>query len=393
MSAQVPTIVVIGGSYAGTAVIKKIDSTLGNQANIILIEERDSFYITLAAVRAVSERNFINKILVPYTSLFQKNQNSKVIHARATELHEHHVVLNSGETVNFDYCVIATGSSTPAPMKPLSNKKEVAIAKTNEIVDAVTKAKSVLIVGGGPIGIEVAGEIATDHPNVKVTLIHAGSELLNTVTNISPKARAQALSTLKSLNVEVILNEKVLPSNGSILPNNEGYHLGSLTLKTNTGRELTSDVQFLATGNVKVNSEIVRTLATGGFGDIIDEKGFVKVLATGQLNDSSLKHIFALGDVSNLDKFKLAYLAGKVQAPLIADNIISIVKNPSGPTKLKNYTPFAMNVLILSIGRKGGMVQLPFGVFGNWTARNMKSTSLFVPDYWATLNVANQLPK
>jgi hypothetical protein len=36
----------------------------------------------------------------------------------------------------------------------------------------------VLIIEGGPVGVELAGEIATDFPEKKVTLVHSGDRLI-----------------------------------------------------------------------------------------------------------------------------------------------------------------------------------------------------------------------
>ncbi|KAK9114825.1 hypothetical protein Syun_021622 [Stephania yunnanensis] len=49
------------------------------------------------------------------------------------------------------------------------------------LIDPTKKIKSVdsiLIIGGGPTGVELAGEIVTDFPEKKVTVVHRGSRLL-----------------------------------------------------------------------------------------------------------------------------------------------------------------------------------------------------------------------
>lgn len=51
--------------------------------------------------------------------------------------------------------------------------------------EKIKGAKSILIVGGGPTGVELAGEIAFDYPEKDVTLVHNGYRLLEF---IGPKA-------------------------------------------------------------------------------------------------------------------------------------------------------------------------------------------------------------
>lgn len=72
--------------------------------------------------------------------------------------------------------------------------------------DKIKSANSILIVGGGPTGVELAGELSIDFPEKKVTLVHRGSRLLEF---ISPKASKKTLDWLVSKKVEVILGQSV----------------------------------------------------------------------------------------------------------------------------------------------------------------------------------------
>ena len=72
--------------------------------------------------------------------------------------------------------------------------------------DKIKSSSSVLIIGGGRMGVELAGEIAADYPEKNVTLIHDGPRLLE---YIGPKASNKALKWLKSKRVEVLLEQSV----------------------------------------------------------------------------------------------------------------------------------------------------------------------------------------
>jgi NADH dehydrogenase FAD-containing subunit len=69
----------------------------------------------------------------------------------------------------------------------------------------VKAADSILIIGGGPVGVELAGEIVVDFPTKKVTLIQSGDRLIDF---LGPKASEKTLKWLQSRNVEVILNDR-----------------------------------------------------------------------------------------------------------------------------------------------------------------------------------------
>ena len=67
-------------------------------------------------------------------------------------------------------------------------------------------ASSVLVVGGGSLGVEIAGEVLTDFPDKKVTLVHSRERLLPDMTT---RASAAALAWLKKHNCEVGLSFSV----------------------------------------------------------------------------------------------------------------------------------------------------------------------------------------
>ena len=78
--------------------------------------------------------------------------------------------------------VVATGSSGRG--KYLKNSeglpKQVWLQRLSAWRAAAGNAKHVLVVGGGAgraAGVEVAGELATEHPSCKVTIVHSGPHL------------------------------------------------------------------------------------------------------------------------------------------------------------------------------------------------------------------------
>ncbi|KAJ3029825.1 UNVERIFIED_CONTAM: hypothetical protein HDU68_010946 [Siphonaria sp. JEL0065] len=341
----VPTVVVIGGSFAGYTVCQNLDKTLKTKANIILIEEREAFYLQVAGLRSVVEGEFAQHTWISYSNLFQFNTASKVVKAKATSLNDKQVFLSTGEKIDFDYLVIATGSRIPSPGGTLATTKKEYIRESEEIREAIAKAGSIAIIGGGTVGIELAGEIATDFPGKQITLLHSGTTLLD-------RANATA-STLK-----------------------QQHQMPMDILTTINGEKIESDIQFLTTGIQQPNSEFAASYLP------LDSRGYIQVEVTGQVKGH--RNIFSLGDVSNLDPVKLAYIAFSVQAPLVSGNIISLMNN--GSTSLKEYKKAVPgHVVIITIGRKGGIMQTPFGTFGSWLAVLIKSRGLFTKSKHAEL--------
>ncbi|TPX66387.1 hypothetical protein SpCBS45565_g04510 [Spizellomyces sp. 'palustris'] len=385
-------VVVIGGSYAGVAAAMRLNTALGLQENVdlTLITKEDHFQHNLGSFRALVEPSFAEKLFIPYSKIFTST-NGKIVQGTVIAIHPNNVVLAGGSNVPFDYLIIATGSSYPSRRTPLSSPSKSSkdtrtegIAELQEIATAIKEAKSVLVVGGGPVGIEIAGEVATDYPEKKVTLVHASTTLMN--GPYSDKFKARLLSTLQQRKVNVVLGERVEGLQSFFPdPTHKGWHLGATSVKTNTGREITAEVILLATGNSSFNSHLVRSLSE----DLIDARGQLKVRPTFQLDNDAFPHIFAAGDVTNADN-KLAYLA-KPQAEIAADNIAKLIK--SGPdANLATYKPSTSVFAVVAIGRSGGVAQI-LGVWGDWVVKMLKSKDLFVKRYWAELGLAKEFPQ
>lgn len=101
--------------------------------------------------------------------------------------------------------------------------------------EKIKGANSILIIGGGPTGVELAGEIAFDYPGKDVTLVHNGFRLLQF---IGQKASNKSLEWLKSKHVEVKLGQCVDLDSIS-----EGVYV------TSSGESIKADCHFLCTGS------------------------------------------------------------------------------------------------------------------------------------------------
>ena len=64
--------------------------------------------------------------------------------------------------------VIATGATCPSPAEVSGNSVQEMIRGWKDTIEKFKRATHVLIVGGGPVGIEFAGEIAAYHQHAKV---------------------------------------------------------------------------------------------------------------------------------------------------------------------------------------------------------------------------------
>jgi len=146
----------------------------------------------------------------------------------------------------------------------------------------IKSASSVLIVGGGPTGVELAAEIAVDFPDKKVTIVHKGTRLLE---YIGTKASSKALKWLKSKKVDVKLEQSVDLSSSSE---------ASKTYQTSNGETIEADLHFLCIGKPLGSTWIRETLLNND----LDADGRIKV--DKHLRVKGKSNIFAIGDITDV---------------------------------------------------------------------------------------------
>ena len=71
----------------------------------------------------------------------------------------------------------------------------------------MAKSNRIVVIGGGAVGVELVGELASDYPNKKVTLMHNRDQILD--ERLSQKLLKKIQDGLKALKVETVLGERV----------------------------------------------------------------------------------------------------------------------------------------------------------------------------------------
>lgn len=71
----------------------------------------------------------------------------------------------------------------------------------------VAKSNKIVVIGGGPVGVELVGELASDFPDKKVTLMHNREQILD--DRLSRKFVKKIHDGMKALKVETVLGERV----------------------------------------------------------------------------------------------------------------------------------------------------------------------------------------
>ena len=92
------------------------------------------------------------------------------------------VELSDGTKLPANYVVLATGSSYASPIKAIHDRVSSVEGRRNDISAAhkvLEAAPTILVIGGGTVGVELAAEIVGDWGRTKaITLITPNSQLL-----------------------------------------------------------------------------------------------------------------------------------------------------------------------------------------------------------------------
>ena len=114
-----------------------------------------------AQLRNVVEPKFAERSVIKHSEYLKT---ARHVQSAAESVSGSDVITSSGDRVPFDFLVIATGTTFDGPSSRAERLKAFEAEKTK-----LSGASSVLIIGGGPVGVELAGEIATDFPEKKVS--------------------------------------------------------------------------------------------------------------------------------------------------------------------------------------------------------------------------------
>ncbi|CAF1301973.1 unnamed protein product [Adineta steineri] len=367
-----PVVLIVGGGYGGVQCAKALDKT--GHFFVVLIDRKSYFFHNIGALRASVEPNYAHQILIPYDRLLT---HGCVVQAEVEVISPDGVKVNGhDEPIQFDYLVIATGSSYAFPGKVAETEQSQALAHYDNLRQKIEQAKRILIIGGGPVGIELAGEIATDFPHKDITLVHSGVALLDSGA-FKKEFYTRLQADLERLGVKIVFNDRVDLNTTTYAHQHEKFIEGDQTFLTTKGKiEIKTDLTFVCTG-AHVNN---RSLKAGPLVAELDPNKEGRLNVNEYLQVKGYTNIFAIGDISSKEE-KLAFLADK-QADYVASFITRIEHKKDFP---EEYRPAKHPAMLVTLGRNGGVGQLPTKG-GSTIVKYVKSKGMLTSKQWCTLN-------
>ncbi|KWU45876.1 FAD/NAD(P)-binding domain-containing protein [Rhodotorula sp. JG-1b] len=388
MTGEYKNIVVVGLGLAAAEAVKALLPKLPADHRIVAVAENEGYW-PIASLRAAVVPGWEDKPVASVDPLVPRGTQHILLKGTSVvELKEHSVVIDKshpelGTEIPFEYCIVATGSDYPWPCRPRKGASIDEIKSDFRTLQAqVESSSSILVVGGGPVGIEFAGEVAA-HYNGKagrakkqgITIVHAQETYL-TEPGWKDGFNSSIRSQLDGLGVKTIFGAKV-----DDIPDKTGQLAGGTQdFALSNGETVTADFVFLAIGN-SPNTQLVQKLDPEA---INNSNKLVKVKPSFQLERHPA--LFAIGDIADVAESKI-YAHAKNHGAIVAANILSLINSSSSSSaaepSLKAYKPGPM-LMIVSIGPKGGAGQLFGMVVGSWLAWLAKSRTLFVDAFQKT---------
>jgi NADH dehydrogenase FAD-containing subunit len=339
-------VVIIGGGYAGTAAARALDKV----ADVTLVDRKDAFFHRIASLRAAVDPAWAAKPFFTYDRLLTRG---RFVHAEVTGLDVPRAVvtLDSGQGLPFDAAIIATGAEARDPARFVGRTTPEAVAAMRARQQEIADARSVVIVGGGPVGVELAGEIRAVHAHKPVTLVQDVDRLLPGDHTPALGRRAKAL--LEAQHITVQLGERLSGGDAERDPGElvlwaVGTRPNSAWLATDHPRLLT------AQATVRVDR-------------------FLRV--------DGCHNVFAIGDISDVAVGKLV-LPAVAQAKTAAANVKAVL---AGSSPAKVYRARNPKLLVVPVGPRHGVTMLPLSptgtLVGSRATSKMKGEELLVPRY------------
>jgi NADH dehydrogenase len=371
-------VVIVGGGFGGLRLARKLNNKRGFE--VILIDKVNYHQFQPLLYQVATAGLDASNISFPLRKVFQKSKNIRI---RLAELKEiipaKNTIITTNEELSYDVLVLALGTETnffgnqqliekAFPMKStvealqlrhklIRNFEDALLAKDpNELQGLM----NIVVVGGGPTGVELSGALAEmkryvlpkDYPELdfskmNIYLVEGGPKTLG---NMSEKSAEDSLRYLTNLGVKVLTN--------TIVSNFDG-----------------SNVQLKNGSNISAKTVIWAAGVTGavppGFDKSLVARGN-RLMVDRQMKLKGFENIYVIGDLAYMETPKYPHghpqLASTAiqQATMLAKNLQNLLNNEK-PVEFEYRDKGTM----ATVGRNLAVVDIPkpklhFGGFIAW---------------------------
>lgn len=353
-------ITILGGNFAGLSIAHYLlrhtipaleASNESTKYKITLITPSTHFFFKVGAPRLLSPKLApIDKAFIPIADGFKDYPADRFhfVQGEATALDQEKKTISvtlteTGETttVTYDSLVLATGTTSNSALWTLHGSHLKSRATFKDVLLRLPSAQSITIVGGGPAGVETAGEIAAQYGHTKsITLLSGNTRLLH---RLRPDTSADAATYLTKLGVTVTHDLRLAST--AVLDDTTGR----TELLLSDGSTRTTDLFIDATGG-KPNTAFLPP-------SWLTPKGYVETDVKTLRATAAGPNVYAVGDVASYSLGSIFDVNNAI-APLASSILVDLSSGTAAKQKIHNQAN-TMTQLV-PIGPSGG-VGLLFG--------------------------------
>lgn len=366
-------VIVVGGGFAGLQLVRRLDEKI---FDILLIDKINHHQFQPLFYQVATSQLESSSISFPLRHVFRNKANVQIRLAELLKINpEINEIITSIGRFNYDYLVLAFGCTTNFYGNELVSQHAFSLKTTYDAIsirnhilttfekiisateDEIKSLLNLVIVGGGPTGVELAGAFAEmkrnilpkDYPGIdfskfRIILVEGSSDTLN---NMSQMAKASSRRYLEKMGVVIIAESFVKNYDGMVVTLSNGEMILSNTLIWAAG----------VTGNS------VKGLHENSYGP-------GKRIRVDRINKvAGSKNIFAIGDIAYMETPK--YPKGHPQVANVAINQARrLAKNLKRMIRGEKTTEYEYVDLgsMATIGWKKAVVDFPFISFKGFFA-------------------------
>ncbi len=337
-----PKYVIIGGSAAGIGAVEAIRDVDQAGSMVVISEEPCPMYSRPMISEFVSEKEELSKIMCRDEAFWGKNHTEALTGTKVIDINftEKYVTLNRGEKVCYEKLLIATGGKPFVPKMDGADKDGVftftTISDAEKLSEKLENSKSVVVIGGGLIGISVTEALIK--LGLKVTLIELQDKILSLL--LDAQGSGVVANAMKNSGVTIITGQSVK----QIVGRQESNQIvGGVILAD--GDQIACDAVIIAIG------VIPRTELVAGK-EVLLNRGIV----VNNFMQTNLQDVYACGDVAEtwdfmLDQNRLLPLwpLAVLQGRVAGYNMAGKKTEYSGGTTMSSLKYFGIPVISIGI--------------------------------------------
>lgn len=294
-------VIVIGGGYGGIAASHELET---KGIDVTLIERNAMFFHKIGGSRACVKPGYenvavipLNKVLKRKTSTFLQGEVTKV--EPSNQSVEVRLPDGSTESVRYDSLVLAMGMKHgygQLPDQGLSKDEMLSFLRNEQA--RIAAAHSIVVIGGGALGIESASQIKATHPSKDVQLYHSSTKLLSSAKPaVSDEFSERCKEKMEEMGIKV--------------------HLGEGRLSQEEVAKRHPDAIIIFTVGCLPNESTMKMLPR----DWLNQNtGEVRVTPALRI-EGGPSNVYAIGDVAETGDFKQAKCA-HAHARVVVENIM-----------------------------------------------------------------------